>query len=60
MSDNDLSTAKEKLEKTIAWRKENKMDTILIEDFSDIENEYPFYLDGVDKQGRPSKFTYFK
>lgn len=29
------------------------MDTIHQENWSDMQHEFPYYIDGVDKQGRP-------
>jgi hypothetical protein len=34
------------------------MDTILSEDFSDVEDDYKFWLEGYDRQGRPGKQTF--
>lgn len=29
------------------------MDTVHLEEWRDMEEEFPYYIDGVDKQGRP-------
>lgn len=40
------------------WRKEHKIDEILLEDFTDFERQYPFIYDGsTDKDGRPIAFA---
>lgn len=44
----------------IKWRKENKMDTILTEDFAVQMEHLPIFIDGEDKMGRPSKTRLFK
>jgi hypothetical protein len=49
----DLKQAAKNLEKTLAWRKENRIDEVLSENFSDLEKTYPFDLTRVDKSGRP-------
>jgi len=41
------------------WRKQNRVDSILKEDFSDIIKQCPFDLGGRDKKGLPSKPTNF-
>ncbi|OXA38744.1 Protein real-time [Folsomia candida] len=37
----------------LSWRDDNKMKSILTEDFSDMKKNFPYKLDGYDKQGRP-------
>ncbi|XP_035714226.1 SEC14-like protein 2 isoform X2 [Folsomia candida] len=37
----------------LEWRKENGIDTILDEDWSDFEKDFPFDIQGCDKEGRP-------
>jgi len=49
----NLQEAEQKLDKALQWRLDNKMDSILDEDFSQFERSYPFILDGHDKDGRP-------
>jgi hypothetical protein len=40
----------------LKWRKENKIDNILEEDWSDFEEQYKYSLfDAKDKEGKPSK-----
>ncbi|OXA60945.1 Phosphatidylinositol/phosphatidylcholine transfer protein SFH9 [Folsomia candida] len=52
------STQKERLDKNIAWRKENRMDKILEEDWSDLNDEYKFVIEGCDYEGRPTAVAY--
>jgi hypothetical protein len=42
----------------LKWRKQEKIDTIHEEDWSDYERRYPFEIDGVDNEGKPSKFNF--
>jgi hypothetical protein len=51
--DFSLDGAKEMLTKALKWRKENNMDNILNEDMTAIAHQFPFYIDGHDKEGRP-------
>jgi len=51
--DFSLNGAKDMLMKALKWRKENDMDNILNEDWSAIAHQFPFYMDGYDKEGRP-------
>ena len=44
---------------SLEWRKQNKVDEVLGEDFSEIVKNCPFDLDGQDMKGRPSKIIYF-
>lgn len=39
----------------LRWRKDNKMDTILEEDWSKFEEKFPYFVEGCDKEGRPGK-----
>ncbi|OXA39747.1 SEC14-like protein 2 [Folsomia candida] len=43
----------------LSWRDDNRMRSILTEDFSDMKKDYPYKLDGYDKQGRPLLITDF-
>jgi len=52
-SNYDLSAASKMLEQSLQWRRENKMDSILQEDFSQLQKNYPYWVDGVDYHGRP-------
>lgn len=36
------------------------MDTIHTEDWTDFEHDYKYYLEGHDRQGRPSKMFFLK
>jgi len=51
-----LREAESMLMQNLAWRKENKMDEVLKEDWSDFRKKYKYWIDGVDKQGRPILF----
>jgi hypothetical protein len=44
-----------KLMQHLNWRKENGMDTIHDEDWSDFTNDYYYNLDGTDREGRVCK-----
>jgi len=41
------------LRENLKWRKENNMDTILDEDFSELDRDYPFQIEYEDKEGKP-------
>ncbi|CAL8099399.1 unnamed protein product [Orchesella dallaii] len=45
--------AEELILENIKWRTDNSMDTILEEDWADMEEEYPFKLNSHDKEGKP-------
>jgi len=49
----NLEAAEEMLLQNLEWRKENNMDDILNEDFSDFQGEYRYSIEGCDKEGRP-------
>jgi len=49
----DLKLAEQKLLDNLKWRKENDIDSLLSEDFSDFERDYPYTTDTHDKMGRP-------
>jgi len=51
-----LKEAESMLMQNVAWRKENKMDEVLNEDWSDFRKKYKYWIDGVDKDGRPIVF----
>lgn len=42
-------------QQNLKWRKANKMDTILQEDWTEFHDKYPYYLDTFAKNGSPSK-----
>ncbi|OXA55512.1 hypothetical protein Fcan01_09365, partial [Folsomia candida] len=48
-----LKDAENMIMQNVAWRKENQMDNVLKEDWSDFRKEYKYWIDGVDKEGRP-------
>lgn len=41
--------------KNLKFRKENNIDNILKEDWSDVMRDFPATIDTYDKEGRPSK-----
>ncbi|XP_021953391.2 SEC14-like protein 4 [Folsomia candida] len=49
----DIKAAEKMLTENLEWRKENDMENILNEDWSDFESNYPIELQGCDKEGRP-------
>ncbi|ODM90798.1 SEC14-like protein 4 [Orchesella cincta] len=52
LKDFRIRDAENYLQETLQWRQLNSMDSIDTEDFSDIEKDFPLFLDGVDKKGR--------
>lgn len=53
-ADFDLKTAEEILVRNLKWRKQNRIDKILEEDFSDLFELFsPVYMDTIDKKGQP-------
>jgi len=49
----DIDKAEEFLLTNMKWRKEQNMDTIHSEDWSDVERDYPIRGEGFDRAGRP-------
>jgi hypothetical protein len=49
----DVNQAETMLIDNLKWRKENKMDTILKEDFTEFDREYPYQIRFRDKEGKP-------
>ncbi|ODM99496.1 SEC14-like protein 2 [Orchesella cincta] len=49
----DARQAERMLNEHFKWRKENKIDQINDEDWTEFERETPWYLDGVNKAGFP-------
>jgi len=49
----NVRQAEEMLFSDLKWRAQEKMDQINDEDWSDMEIEYPYYLDGYDHEGKP-------
>ena len=41
------------IEQYLQYRKDHNLDTILLEDMSELRKQFPFYIDGYDKDGRP-------
>lgn len=52
---NNVQSAAEKIRDVMKWRIDTKVTDFLLEDFSDMEAEYPFLFDGKtkDNDGRP-------
>ncbi|ODN03993.1 SEC14-like protein 2 [Orchesella cincta] len=49
----DVNQAETMLLENLKWRKENRMDNILNEDFSELDRDYPFQIQYEDKEGKP-------
>ncbi|OXA62748.1 Phosphatidylinositol/phosphatidylcholine transfer protein SFH2 [Folsomia candida] len=49
----NLKDAEQRMIDNLKFREENNLEGILSEDWSDIENDYPYSTDTVDKEGRP-------
>jgi len=50
----DLDKAEDMLRKSMQWRKDNEIDSILKGGLDpELVEKFPYYLDGEDKQGRP-------
>ncbi|CAL8109313.1 unnamed protein product [Orchesella dallaii] len=58
--DFDLKKSEELLLQNLKWRKQQKMDTIHNEDWSDMQHDFPYYLDSFDKKGQPVAIAYAK
>jgi hypothetical protein len=43
----------------LSWRKDYRMDEILDEDFSDMEEDFPAEMNAFDYTGRPGMFEYY-
>lgn len=53
-NDFDVDRTYEKLYQTIEWRQDHEIDTIVNENFTGADKEFPYLLDeGVDNDGRP-------
>lgn len=48
-----VDEALEAMRKNFKWRKQNYMDTVLKEDWREMDEEFPYQLDTVDRKGRP-------
>lgn len=44
----------------LQWRKQNRMDTINEENWTDMTREYPYQTDTIDKDGRPGTKPWLK
>lgn len=51
-SEFDTAKAEKKLLKNVQWRKENKIDSILEEDWKYYDEEYRYFVEGCDKEGK--------
>jgi len=49
----NVAAAEEMLIDNLKWRSQNKMETILQEDWEDFDRVFPFAIEGCDKEGRP-------
>ncbi|XP_021968240.1 SEC14-like protein 2 [Folsomia candida] len=49
----DIKAAEAMLMENLQWRKDNDIDNILTEDWSDFEAAFPYEIHGCDKEGRP-------
>lgn len=49
----NVNLAEQMLKNNLRWRREQRMDTIHQEDWSDMKAEFPYYNDKFDKEGRP-------
>ncbi len=45
------------LNKNLRWRRSNNIDNIMLEDFSDMQADYPYTFNAHDLEGRPSMST---
>jgi hypothetical protein len=51
-----VKEAEAMLMQNVAWRKQEHMDNVLGEDWSEFRKQYKYWIDGVDKEGRPILF----
>ncbi|CAL8085636.1 unnamed protein product [Orchesella dallaii] len=49
----NIEQAEQMLNENLRWRNQNRMDTILNEDWSEFRDKYPVYLDTVNREGMP-------
>ncbi len=49
----NIDQAEQMLKNNLRWRREQKMDTINEEDWSDMKEDFPYTSDTFDKTGRP-------
>ncbi|OXA52221.1 Patellin-2 [Folsomia candida] len=49
----NVRAAEEMLMSDLKWRRAEKMDNIHTEDWSDMEEEFPWFMDGYDNEGKP-------
>lgn len=43
---------------SLAWRKQNRIDTIHDEDWTKFKKQYPYYLSQYDKEGKPGTYPF--
>jgi len=55
----NIKDAEEMLKADLKWRKAERMDDIHKEDWSDMQEEFPWYMDGYDNEGKPIVTTNF-
>jgi hypothetical protein len=56
VKDFDVDSAEEALMSSLKWRAQNKMDTVLQEDWSGFKSRFPYLIHGEDKEGKPLIF----
>lgn len=49
----NIRDAEKMLMDHLKWRKDNKIDRIMKEDFSDMDNKYKYHLETHDKESKP-------
>jgi len=49
----DVPLAETRLLANLVWRQENRIDTILSEDWSDMDDEYKYTVEGCSREGKP-------
>jgi len=52
----DLDVAANALLKNLDWRATNRMDGILEEDWTDMANDFRYYIQSVDREGKPTVY----
>lgn len=51
----DVRRAEKRLMENLDWRERNKIDTITQEDWRDFQDDYKWYAEGCDKEGKPGQ-----
>lgn len=52
----NIPLARDMLMNNLKWREDNRMDSILEEDFSDFEEDFKYWIKAFSYDGKPSKF----